>query len=63
VIALGILAAIVHGLWMPLFGSLMGKMLFVMMGINDLDKIREESNFYCALMLSMAICSFVSGFV
>jgi hypothetical protein len=48
---------------MPCFGAVMAKMLFILLNtFVGKDKIREESNFWCAVMLGMACAVLVTGF-
>ena len=49
---------------MPIFGILLGKMLFVLKYIpfvNPLPKIRSDSDHYCLLMLIVSIISFFTA--
>jgi ATP-binding cassette, subfamily B (MDR/TAP), member 1 len=49
---------------LPIFGILLGKMLFVLQYIpffNDYDQIRKDSNKYCLLMLIVSILSFFTA--
>lgn len=48
---------------MPCFGGVMAKMLFVLMEVQDLSKMRDEANYWCMVMLILACCAFVTGFL
>lgn len=48
---------------MPLFGSTLAKMLFILLDATDLDVVRTESNKWCAVMLGFAVLSFFTGFL
>jgi ABC-type multidrug transport system fused ATPase/permease subunit len=43
-IVLGILVSIVQGSFMPLIGAIMAKMLFVLMEVTNLDKLRSDAD-------------------
>lgn len=65
-IFIGLLASIFKGSLMPIFGILLGNMLFVLDPIpyyNPLEKIRSDSNYYCGLMLAVAAAAFLCGFI
>lgn len=47
---------------MPILGSIMAKMLFVLMSVHDMDKVRSESNDWCLIMLGISILALLSGF-
>ena len=60
-IFIGMIVSVGQGSLLPIFGIFMGKMLFVLQWlpfINDYPKIRADSNFYCLMMLILAIVSF-----
>jgi type IV secretory pathway TrbL component len=60
-IVIGMIVSVGQGSLLPIFGIFMGKMLFVLQWlplINDYPKIRADSNFYCLMMLILAIVSF-----
>ena len=62
-IAIGLVISIIQGGFMPLIGAIMAKMLFVLMEVKDLDKMRDQSNQWCLLMFIFAACSFLTGFI
>jgi ATP-binding cassette subfamily B (MDR/TAP) protein 1 len=48
---------------MPVFGALMGKMLFIMMDTSDYEILRQDSDHYCLIMLILAISAFMTGLI
>ena len=46
---------------MPVFGSLMGKMLFIIMDYSDLEVLKNDSRDMCAIMFGLAIFAFLTG--
>ena len=58
----GLLASVLHGSLMPIFGALMSKMLFVLMKKDDLNDVRNQANIWCGVMLLIACVSYVTGF-
>jgi len=47
---------------MPMIGALMGKMLFVLMDVIDMDYMRSESDKWCLLMLILSLIALFTGF-
>jgi hypothetical protein len=47
---------------MPLVGAIMGKMLFVLMEVNNLDQLRSDANEWCLYMLIIACSGIITGF-
>lgn len=47
---------------MPMIGALMGKMLFVLMDVIDIQYMREQADLWCLLMLIISLVAFVTGF-
>jgi ATP-binding cassette subfamily B (MDR/TAP) protein 1 len=63
-IVVGIFVSIFQGSLLPIFGILLGKMLFVLQYIpfiNPYTKIRSDSDYYCMLMLIVSILSFFTA--
>ena len=63
-IVIGIKVSILQGSLLPIFGILLGKMLFVLQYIpffNPYSKIRSDSDYYCMLMLVVSILSFFTA--
>jgi hypothetical protein len=63
-IVIGIFVSILQGSLLPIFGILLGKMLFVLQYIpffNPYTKIRSDSDYYCMLMLVVSILSFFTA--
>lgn len=61
-IFLGLIVSIVQGGLMPLIGALMAKMLFVLMEVVDMNKMRTEADKWCLLMLILSLIALVTGF-
>ena len=61
----GIFVSVLQGSLLPIFGILLGKILFVLQYVpylNPLDQIRKDADHYCLLMLVVSILSFFTGF-
>ena len=59
----GIVVSVLQGSLLPVFGILIGKILFVLLYVpffNPLDKIRTDSDYYCLLMLIISIISLIT---
>ena len=61
-ILLGILVSIVQGAFMPIIGAIMAKMLFVLMEVTDLKKLRNDANEWCFYMLLLSVSAILTGF-
>ena len=67
-IFIGVFVSVLQGALLPIFGILLGKMLFVLQYnknipfLNPLDKIRSDSNYWCMLMLITSIVAFFTAF-
>jgi len=46
---------------MPLVGAIMAKMLFVLMEVTDLKKLRDDSNQWCLYMLIISVTAIFTG--
>ena len=58
IIAVGLVFSLFSGTVMPIFGVILSKLLFGLDAkINSLDKVRENANFYCLMMLICGISS------
>ena len=60
---IGFFVSVIQGALMPIFGGVMAKMLFVLLNVFQLDKMRELSNRWCGIMFAMALCAFLTGFL
>jgi ATP-binding cassette subfamily B (MDR/TAP) protein 1 len=59
---IGLLTSIIQGTLFPVFGLLMGKMMFVWM-IPDHDELRREAGMWCLGMFIIALVGFFNGFI
>ena len=65
---IGIFDSIALGSLQPIFGILIGKMLFVLQPIlippiNPMSKVRTDADYYCMWMFIIAILSFATQFI
>lgn len=63
-IAIGLIVSVMQGSLLPIFGILLGKMLFILQYVpfvNPLDKIRSDSDFYCLMMFLASITAFFTA--
>jgi len=60
-ILLGVLVSIVQGSFMPLVGAIMAKMLFVLMEVTKLEKLRKDANEWCSYMLIISVSAIFTG--
>lgn len=60
-VLIGFIVTVIQGSVFPLFAVPLVKMLFIYsIYYNDLEKLREESNFYCLLLTIVALISLVA---